>query len=251
VRYRRMKSMLATRQFEMVVYTLVSEPLRLLTSHFLYISWWTDRSRAPPLLDLLQSETSMVHAALQYYGDLLDGSSPRLSVVHCLFPKLDAAQLTMLRRAILAAAGAVYRRHVVYLRRWRFWVIADPRLCNGARLALARELLDMPPCCLRPGMYEQMVERAKQVAKADRPGLLLQWSPAMVAAAFEMRLSIADIERCHAKNRRRTHAQNRFSLLAARFLNGELKNRFDARLRLKHEQQELPRAEGTQLVVTT
>eukprot|EP00972_Heterocapsa_arctica_P005766 852006-Heterocapsa_arctica.AAC.1 len=117
----------------------------------------------------------------------------------------------MLRRAILAAAGAVYRRHVVYLRRWRFWAIADPRLCNETRVGLARELLNMPSCCLRPGMYEQLVERAKQVAEADRPGLLLQWSPAMLAAAWQMRLSIADIERCHAKNRRRTHPQNRFS----------------------------------------
>ena len=68
-------------------------------------------------------------------------------------------------------------------------------------------------------------------------GEVVELGFAFTHAAWILKLSIADVERCHAKNRKRSHPQNQFDLLAARFVNGELRNRVDARRRLIQEQE--------------
>ena len=243
VRYKRMRDMLQSEycRLTVTVFDVVFEPLRILCSYFLYISWWTDRTKAPPLFDVLWSPMSIVHHVQQHYSSMLRGSAGRLHIFRGLFPVPDKEQWRFMRRALHAATGAVFRRHVRYFHQFRFFCIGDVRRAAAERLEFCRTLCQMDSCCLRPGFWKRLASklRAMELPMLEMCNTLLSWGCCFVNVAWMLKLSIADVERCHAKNGRRTHPQSLFDLLCARIVNGELRNRLDARLRLAEQQLQL------------
>ena len=115
------------------------------------------------------------------------------------------------------------------------------RRAAAERLEFCRTLCQMDSCCLRPGFWKRLASklRAMELPMLEMCNTLLSWGCCFVHDAWMLKLSIADVERCHAKNGRRTHPQSLFDLLCARFVNGELRNRLDARLRLAEQQLQL------------
>ena len=67
----------------LVVFAISFEPLRILCSYFLKISWWTNRWTHPPLFDLLNPAYSVLVEVQQYISALLNGESSR-----CVLPSV-------------------------------------------------------------------------------------------------------------------------------------------------------------------
>ena len=240
VRYRRCQAMMtsAASRLALIVFVVAFEPLRILCSYFLYISYWVDRSSAPPLMDLIWEPFSIVHHVQQLYSALLRGDAPRIWIFKGMFPEATLEERMLLRRALRTATAAVYRRHVVYIRRWRFLGIGDARRPHAARFELGESFLRISRCCLRAGLWRRLATMVHEAAPDEKVVLLMKWAAAWFPEmAWLMKLSIADVERVHAKNRRRTHPQNAVQTLIGRHIAGELKNLSDARTRLAEEQQ--------------
>ena len=243
------------------IFAVVFEPLRILCSYFLEISWHADRSRQPPLINLLNPRLSKLIAVQQYFSTLLAGRSNRLILVWRFFGcnSLDEflrtypSQALMLRRSALLAAGGVYRRYQRYLARWSHFGVADSRRPRGERAALCEQLLSCSPCCLRPESHR----RLKLRLQAELPGAhadmlpariekFLSWQPMLLHVAWVIKLSIAEVEREHAKNKRRTHPQGMVSLMAAESVLGQLRSRHAAFLRGAKRPQGLVLLDSTQ-----
>ena len=96
IRYANMRNMLesSSSRLAVIVFSIVYEPLRKLCSYFLHISWWVDRSRAPPLFDLVWEPTSIVHHVQQHYSDLLRGTSARLHIFRGMIKNVKNDKMT-------------------------------------------------------------------------------------------------------------------------------------------------------------
>ena len=226
------------KRFHVFLFALVTEPLRFLTAVFLHVSCWAGRSRPPLVFDLVGKGSTNVMVR-QYYSSVLRGRASRLRLLTFMFKDMREPELLFIRRAVMVADAAVYRRHQVYLRDWEHFGLADCRRTEDNRLQIIRAALERRACCCRPGLLRDLRRdglglaadsRARQARQA-----LDRWSWPLVNYAWQLRLSIADIERCRARNRRRAHPQRSFSVMAARFLSGELRNRRDTIARLQQE----------------
>ena len=243
-----MTSMLTSRASRRTyaVLALTLEPLRILHGVFLASVGPVDRSKAPVLLDLVWGRTSVLVSVQQYYSSVLRGSASRLQLVYAACGELDTAGFLLLRRSVLAAAGGAYRRHNSYLdKAFKYHGIVDPRRDLLEREHLAREFLKKDKCCQRPGLWRQLHARLmdeegfgaySESQKLDC--LMLRWATPFWHMQWLLKVSVGDIEKCHAKTKRRAHMQNNFALLAAKFLNRELQLRSDERERLREHQKE-------------
>jgi hypothetical protein len=116
-----------SRRIRHIIFMIVSEPLRILTSYFLQISASrVDYKRAPPLFNLLWNQKSILTAALEYLSSMLSGNATRLKLVWQLCGEAsswiewiasDTENAAFLRRCILYVASAIWRRHVHPLQR--------------------------------------------------------------------------------------------------------------------------------------
>ena len=135
---------------------------------------------------------------------------------------------------------------------FKYHGMVDPRRPVSEREGLAREFLTLKDCCLRPGLWRRL-----HALLTDPEGgfgglcesqklncLMYTWATPFWHAQWQLQVSVADIEKCHAKTKRWAHSQNNFSLLAAKFLNGELAFRHAERQKLKEKQLGEQQAQG-------
>ena len=157
---------------------------------------------------------SIVHHVQQHYSSMLRVSAGRLHIFRGLFTVPDKEQWRFMRRAFHAATGAVFRRHIWYFHKCRCFCIGDVRRAAVERLESCRTLCQMDSCCLRPGFWKRLASklRAMELPMLEMCNTLLSWGCCFVHVAWMLKLSIADVERCHAKNGRRTHPQSLFGL---------------------------------------
>lgn len=220
------------------IFAIVFEPVRVLCLFFLKVSWKPDRSRSPPLLSLLNLDVSQVTAAQQFLSTLLHSGARRLVLIwrfagnDSLTDFIDKCpdETMRLRRAALLASGGIYRRHQKYLENWRFFAIADDALPLDDRKEVCRDLLQQSFCCLEPGTSSRIARKLQ----AECPGAhnieegvekLLSMAPLLRQLSWMIKLSIADVEREHAKNKRRVHPQNMIGILAAQSTLGQMSSR--------------------------
>ena len=77
-------------------------------------------------------------------------------------------------------------------------------------------------------MQQSIEAERKSCGLLSMVAALTDWAPMLRAIAWMIRLSIAFLERVHARNRSRTHQQTHFGVFAAMNVLSELKLRRDA-----------------------
>lgn len=228
------------------MFCIVNEPLRIITRYFLHISWWVGVHKFPPICNMLWTKTSVVHAAGQYYSAMLAGAVPRLQLVWHMMghPSLEswaAAHLDLaklLRRSILAAMSGIWRRHAKRLQEWALFSIADVRRPYHEREDICRRFLGTRPCCLKSSSWRRLWYRLDALSNQQaRLEALLALQPVFLHAGWRLKLTIAEVERCHARNKARGHTRKPFDVLAAEFLNDECLQRKTANDQLAKEQE--------------
>ena len=212
------------------------EPARRLTSFFMHesgIDLSSQREDWPPIVNLLNRKSSLLHACLQYWSTLLaePDRCPRLVLLwqqrKCTsFREWSARHpedIQYLRKGALVLIAAVERRLSQYMSS-KFSVISicDARMPRGQRMRLAEELLAKNPCCLPEGVQRSLAARARKglgptATIADGAAAFLSMAPVLFVVAWFVRLSVACIERMHAMHRRvASDAQSAYHSLAAR-----------------------------------
>ncbi len=222
------------RRFHIVLLCVVLEPLRALHSCFMAAGSAPARpTEGPPLLNLIWERRSVVTKAMQWYGTLLSGKCSRLRLLwqtHDGCDSLAAWQrqypehARLLYRMVVFAAAWVQRRHGLYVlkqgqRRWplSLFALGDARRASE-HAVVARDFMQMRPCCLPPGMARQLR------LHPDMSEALLCSGPqqeAFFGASAMAWVSMSDIEGRHAKSRRMAHAQMPWHVFAAASTNRE------------------------------
>ena len=206
-------------QFLRLLLCVVLEPLRYLTFTFLkYGRRVTVFDRTPPVFDMISTRRSPIQWVLQYYSELLRGSSARLSLLWAregfsslhLWQAARPEESSLFRRAVLVAASEVQRRHAnFFYKTWPIPLLAlgDARLDSEERADIVRRFKQRDACCIEYGVGREL--RAKFGAKDD----LQLLSPA-VGKLFQfacgiLRLFVAAIESLHARGKRCADPQRR------------------------------------------
>lgn len=215
---------------------LVKEGLRWLTSSFLRCGRAAKDPRHPRLLDYASAPFSRVAAVLQYFAVLLTGQGSRwelvLGVSQCRtlddWLRKHPAHAKNVTRAIFAAASWTHRRHEFLLKwPWKAAAIADCRLSDARRRAVAQDLWDTPPCCLDALFSRRLRSQVACPQDLQTPfwvSFLLGWSS-------QVSLTIAPVEFCHKQNRDRAHAQMSWAHFSALHVHAECKARQEAAAR--------------------
>jgi hypothetical protein len=181
---------------------LVEEPLRLLTAWFLKTTQRRkDPCQWPALLDLCCPEFSPVTAIMQYMSGLLQRKAPRLDIMCQMLGCTELGHhgseeaATLLRNACLSTSAWLYRRHVLWAKSypWKLASLADGRVPQDHRNAVAREAVSAKGCC--QGLFSRRLCAGRSVDDLTAPGMtqaLYCW-----ASGVSAHLSIADVERMH------------------------------------------------------
>ena len=198
---------LKERQFLILVLAVLMQPVRMLCNFFHAQSIKPiDRTRWPPLLDLLHPEYSLLLATRQFFSGMLSGKSPRLQL---LWRKSKAtsvedwflrfpAHVALVRRVVLIGACWLERRfgHFSDLD-LKVFLLADTRCLSHEKQDFLSKLRSTRFCCLPPGLCRQLRHRGVSTTDLSEP----EWARCLLAGAWAMWLSIACVELRHARNR--------------------------------------------------
>lgn len=149
----------AGNQFRLLISVLavILERSRIITDYYLVAS----RSEPDPCrsltLDMQYDRRSCLVETRQYLSDLATGCAPRWMLVYGQENYDDFGAFQHRRRAdadfalasARAVSAAIYRRNDRFLQQAPFTILrlADGRLSEGGRFAIARELHGLSPCC--------------------------------------------------------------------------------------------------------
>ena len=120
-----------------------------------------------------------------------------------------------MRTALRATLGYIWGKHVRELLQypWRLFILADRRQPFGVKEAVLREWVSKRGCCLPEGLARRLKQSATDVTCVSFRSFLYR-------LAWVMRLTIADVEVRHARNRSSAgnSGNTDFSNIAAMYL---------------------------------
>ena len=212
-------------QVALVMLCLVLEPIRHITAWLMRRACESEAPCGrPPVVDVFSAAMSPVVHARQYIATLLAERSSRMLLLwrlrgceflddwHRDFPN----DLRLLRRLILVADAAIYRRMTCRLRRypWCLLSLIDERNSRLERLRLAEKFFRTPECCLPVGFAKKVLPQSQ--AGADL--LEAEWTRRLQLFARLLTLQCADVEWRHGRNRARAknHGHNSIPQTIAR-----------------------------------
>jgi len=223
---------------------IIIEPLRVIHTRFMKLGHAAPNAeRLPALFDEIWDSKSISLRVLAYYSSMLTGV-----VEHCnrlilvLAPEGHAnlqpwqvaqpQQALLIRRLILHAASWVDRRLVQPLRDcrngWSVFAIGDHRR-EAAHLDIATTFLAQKECCLVPGLPRELLRRGLTPATL----VSAEWKLAFLSTALLTRLTVAYVERRHARHRRSAHQQMPWSSFAAVSVNQEFREQLIAKKQIE------------------
>lgn len=106
---------------------------------------------------------------------------------------------------------------------WRLAMMVDPRVSEPVRAEIMKEFWETPEELLDPLLSVRFRNRLRSVEDLRLPHVVL----ALRTWVASVRLSIASVEWCHGRNRRRSHESNSWASFVSQYLNMESLIRLD------------------------
>ena len=233
------------KQAHLTMLCIVLEPLRALHLYWLSLGHsCAGESASIGLFEEIWPSHSRVVLTMQYYSSLLAGSGSRLTLIwvragcasFSAWVRAFPVMASTLRRLLLCCAAWLERRVAANLRKhWAIFGLGDHRR-RAEHDRLINDFFSEPACCKAPGFMRDL-RRLHSVADLSRP----HWQHFFHGTALSIKMSIASVEKNHARDRRITHAAMPWRLFAAGALNAEVREQWLARQRGRHMQLQ-PRA---------
>ena len=211
-----------------VALSLTLEVNRFLTCWFLRSNRRYQQVGSVPLLDLITPRFSPICVARQYLSSLAHGVSRRLKLVTSMsgtqnigqWAQGDPATARLFRRLIRVCSAWVFYKHQRKFWTWpyRLFAVADTRLSQREKLNLADDFWATNACCMVWGMARSI----RNMAAVDL--LSPSWTRVFFRVSTVARLSVADIECRHARNKRAAASKAmEFAQLGGLFIIAEIK----------------------------
>ena len=230
----------------MFIVGIVHEPLRWLTGYFLMVSSPARRRgqfASPELCTFACPKKSPITGVMQYLSELLAGAALRLDMlVHSSksgnFQNWAAANpglLSALRHGATIASSWIHRRFWVegMCFPWRLSMCVDTRLPEAERKRVLKEFLDFPLLRLDPHFSQKLRRFISANIAVEEHEAILERCPLisrfLLRWAWVVRLSCAQVEFVHGRNRRRCAKDTSFATFLTDFMLDETKLRVEVR----------------------
>jgi len=179
-----------------VACALVSEPIDELVLKFLHLD-----KEGRLLLDIASKRHNPIDLALAKLAGMLTSPVPDLLVTHYFSAVLSArsSHYEALCSMTVELAGEVHYRLCLYYDRWPFKLLrlVSPDCTEDERRAAEEQFFNTPSCCLDPFFSTPLKKWAGTVEGLRSPTVLA----VLRAWANCGKVSIAHVERMHAKNK--------------------------------------------------
>ena len=219
---------------KLLVLTILLEPIQRVTHFFLDCSKDFRDSEAPPyLMTVLAPRHSPLNIAMQYMASLIFGPFEHVAgraFLYCMahgcatLPDLQRRrprEAKLYRRSVMCCLAWFWRKHVKRLSSfpWRLVTLADSRATMDTKEEVMRAWDATDACCLMPGM----ARRLKEMGLRGADFMEATWQTILYWIAFSLKLSIADIETRHPRNKVscNTNGKTSFSLVVSHYVCAE------------------------------